>query len=336
MNDVKNQMNGNKLTMNPILLDWICCPRCNGTLRASDHNDILVCNNCGADYQVVYGVPILLADVSDCEKLIAKNFAEQWELFHRQGGLGEEFEEKQFYDYFYPYDTNLLKGQTVLEAGCGYGRNLIQAKKCGAKIAIGFDIGPAALIAKEKGMDVVIADNLNPPFRKKFDMVFTFGVLQHVSNPDAGIEKLSELVKDGGMFCHSVYAAENNQFLERYLTPLRIKIFQHWPSQAKYILSLILGCLSYIFFFCLYKPFSLNSKSNAWASDHLFYYDYMILTINKLGLKQWIGQIYDHLGAPLAAYFTRHQVEKWVDELGLKNTYYYFRNRNTHNFGGQK
>jgi hypothetical protein len=62
----------------------------------------------------------------------------------------------------------------------------------------------------------------------------------------------------------------------------------------------------------------------------------MILTINKLGLKQWIGQIYDHLGAPVAAYFTRHQVEKWVDELGLKNIYYYFRNRNTHNFGGQK
>jgi uncharacterized protein YbaR (Trm112 family) len=91
MNDIKNLKDVNKLTMNPMLLDWVCCPRCTGILRASDHENRLVCNDFGVEYQVVYGVPILFANVSDWEKLTAKNFAEQWELFHRQGGLGEEF-----------------------------------------------------------------------------------------------------------------------------------------------------------------------------------------------------------------------------------------------------
>ena len=134
----------------------------------------------------------------------------------------------------------------------------------------------------------MIGDILNPQFRKKFDIVFSFGVLHHVSDIQKGLIKLYDLVADDGMFCHSVYSAENNWFLEKCFTPLRMRIFRYWSSKTKYILSQILGILSFGLFWCIYKPFSLNPISNAWVQKHLFYYDYMILTINKLGLKQWI------------------------------------------------
>lgn len=338
-------MNNSQIEQQPIfnkvLLEYICCPKCKDLLILLSENPIsngvLNCLGCKSDYEIVRGVPILLSTLNEKEKFTAKNFAEQWKLFNNIGGLGLEFEEKQFYEYFYPFDTKNLSGKTVLEAGCGYGRNMGQALKCGAKVVIGFDIGESAFIAKEKGYDVIIGDILNPPFLKKFDLVFSFGVLHHVSNPEKGFQKLYEITKDEcGIQCHSVYSAENNWFLNKLFTPVRINCLRYLSSNTKNIISKILALPSFILFFILYKPFSLNSKTNSWASRNLFYYDYMILTVNKLGLKQWIGQIYDHMNAPIAAYISKNQIEKWMKTLDLKETYSYFRNKNTWNFGGKK
>jgi SAM-dependent methyltransferase len=327
--------------MSPVLLDWVACPRCKGVLEPTIKGAIvdgkLRCTECGNLFDVVRGVPILLADVSAEDQFTAKNFGEQWEHFHRLGGLGVEFEEKQVVEYFHPFDINRLKGKSVVEAGCGYGRNLLAARRYGAAIAIGFDVGPAAFLAKAKGCDVVIGDILNPPFRKTFDIVFSFGVAHHVSNPDEAIRSLDKLVSpNGGVCCHSVYSAENNWLLEHALTPIRLRLLRHLSSGAKHAIATVVGWLSFVLFAAVYGPFSLNVRANLWASNHLFYYDYMILTVRKLGLKQWIGQIYDHMNAPLAAYISRQRVDRWMDELGLADRYVYFRNKNTWNFGGVK
>jgi SAM-dependent methyltransferase len=328
------------IPLNNALLDWVACPRCKGRLQPTTDGAIvdgqLRCVDCGSLYDVVRGVPILLAEVSEADRFTAKNFGEQWEHFYRMGGLGEEFEERQVVEYFYPYDIKRLAGKAVVEAGCGYGRNLLAARRYGASVAIGFDVGPAALLAKARGCDAVIGDILNPPFRREFDVVFSFGVVHHVSDPDRAIQKLSELIAPNGVCCHSVYSAENNWILDNLFTPIRMRVFRHLSSAAKHLFATILGWLSFVVFAVLYVPFSWGTASHAWASKHLFYYDYMILTIRKLGLKQWIGQIYDHLNAPLAAYISRERVERWMDEIGLQNRYVFFRNKNTWNFGGTK
>lgn len=327
--------------LNPRILEWIACPRCKGRLSATTAGPVvdgkLRCADCACHYDVVRGVPVLLADVSPDEQFTAKNFGEQWEHFHQLGGLGEEFEQRQVVEYFHPFDIHRLANKTVLEAGCGYGRNLLAAQRFGAKTAIGFDIGPAAFLAKSKGCDVVIGDILNPPFGKTFDVVFSFGVAHHVSDPDAAILTLGKLVSpSGGICCHSVYSAENNWFLEHAFTPIRLRLLRHLSAGTKHATATVLGWASFVFFAVLYGPFSFNEHANGWASKHLFYYDYMILTLRKLGLKQWVGQIYDHMNAPLAAYITRQRVERWMDELGLSDRYVYFRNKNAWNFGGVK
>src|SRR5262245_57600994 len=103
-----NQPNANPL--NPLLLDWIACPRCKGALEPTVGGAIvdgqLRCKQCSNLFDVVRGVPILLADVSADDQFTAKNFGEQWAHFHSLGGLGEEFEEKQVVEYFYPFDIH--------------------------------------------------------------------------------------------------------------------------------------------------------------------------------------------------------------------------------------
>src|SRR5262249_39630552 len=127
-----------------------------------------------------------------------------------------------------------------------------------------------------------------------------------------------------------------NWFLDRLFTPIRLRVFRHLSSTAKHAFATALGWVSFALFAVLYLPFTWTQSTNRWASRHLFYYDYMVLTIRKLGLKQWVGQIYDHLNAPTAAYISRSRVEKWMDDVGLQNHYLYFRNQNAWNFGGTK
>ena len=99
-------------SMNRYLLDYICCPRCQGILGTTGTapivNGVLLCSSCQASYEIREGVPILISDISEQEKFTAKNFGEQWEKFAQVKGLGAEFEERQFYEYFYPYDTSTI------------------------------------------------------------------------------------------------------------------------------------------------------------------------------------------------------------------------------------
>ncbi len=327
--------------MSPSLLDYVCCPRCGGSLRLGPGTPPdpvegeLACSSCASSYPVRGGVPILLSKLSDAEELTAKNFGEQWKEFSGWKDISE-WEEGEFAEYMKPLDCSALQGKTCLEGGCGYGRNLIAAKKHGAAAAIGFDVGAGAFIAKRKGVDAVIGDILNPPFRPGFDVVFTFGVLQHVSEPEEGLRKLYALCAPGGLFVHSVYAAENNFLLSHILTPVRERFLRYLPPAAKWALSWALGAPSYLIFSLLYRPFTLHPAADAWACEHLFYYEFLAMHFKRLGFKLWVAFIQDQINAPLAEYFPRARVEGWMEALGLLDRRVFFRNKNTWNFSGRK
>jgi len=323
---------------NPALLQYIRCPDCSGDLYVDGHGEIidgwLKCT-CGQTYRILSGVPILLAELSAAEQFTAKNFGEQWNYFHQIGGLGALFEEGEFIDYFHPVPISELQGKVILEGGCGYGRNLIQCQKAGAKLAIGFDVSDAAFIAKQRGVDAVIGDILNPPFKPLFDVVFTFGVLQHVSRPFDGLLQLHARLRPGGLFCHSVYAYENNRLLAETLTPLRERFFRRLPLVLRKVIAYALGALSFPVAGLIYAPFYYVRPLRRWASTHLFYFDFVMLCFRR-GFRGWVAQIFDQINAPVAAYFRKAEVDSWIRDLQLTDGYTFFRNQNAWNFGGRK
>jgi SAM-dependent methyltransferase len=324
---------------NSALLKYLCCPVCGGDLSlersAGKMQDGRLICGCGRSYEIRGGVPILLAEVSDAERFTARNFGEQWAYFHSMGGLGKEFEEDEFLDYFHPTPLAELRGKFVLEGGCGYGRNLLQCQRAGAELAIGFDVSPAAFIAKERGADVVIGDILNPPFKALFDVVFTFGVLQHVSKPFDGLKELHARLRPGGLFCHSVYSYENNRLLAEALTPLRERFFRQLPLWLRKSIACVLGGISFPIAAAIYAPFDCSGSLRGWASRNLFYFDFVMLCFRR-GFKGWVAQIFDQINAPLADYFSKSTVEGWMNDLRLDDRYIYFRNQNTWNFGGKR
>ncbi len=336
---LKQQISG---AMNPELLEYILCPACRGDLYPVDEKDndlisgTLACRDCQHRYDIVRGVPILLADIVDDEAFTARNFGEQWEFFKQQDTISDAFENSLFEHFLIPVGTDPIQDSVVLEAGCGYGRHLQQAKKHGARLAIGFDISSAAFIAKANGHDVVIGDIMAPPFKSCFDVVCTFGVMQHVSDPDKGLSNLYTILKPDGLFHHSVYSRENNWVLAKILTPVREKVLRHLPRRMKYGFSCLMAALSWVFFGLFYSPFNLHDSSRNWARRHLFYYEFMALFLHQLGYRAWILQIYDQINAPLAEYFTKDTVEGWLKELVVNKSYAVHRNKTTWNFGGWK
>ena len=55
------------MTISNELLKIIACPRCKGTVQASESGERLVCKACGLAYPVREGIPVML--IEDAEKI---------------------------------------------------------------------------------------------------------------------------------------------------------------------------------------------------------------------------------------------------------------------------
>src|SRR3989338_3598622 len=92
-----------------------------------------------------------------------------------------------------------LRPRSILEAGCGFGRNLnfLIEQRIRSEILTGADIS-AKLLAQSglpKAVKLVRADVLNLPFNNRsFDLVFTHGLLMHV-NPRNLNRAMAELIR---------------------------------------------------------------------------------------------------------------------------------------------
>lgn len=69
--------------MTPLLLDLVACPRCEGSLKADRENlddaQKLICLGCAAEYEVVQGIPVLLAESDDrVSQMIKKFYDSEW------------------------------------------------------------------------------------------------------------------------------------------------------------------------------------------------------------------------------------------------------------------
>lgn len=122
-----------------------------------------------------------------------------------------------------------IRGQLVLEAGCGAGRFTRILAESGARL-VSFDYSSAVDVALENNArfpNVVFAqcDIFDMPFREgAFDFVFCHGVLQHTPDPEAAFHRLVRMLAPGGRISIDVYCKDGlvrpwkSKYLWRWLT----------------------------------------------------------------------------------------------------------------------
>lgn len=196
------------------LLEWLCCPACQGDLRvaaaikresAEVEEGTLACAMCRKEFPILQGVPRLFS-VLDNEQVLKTQESFAWEWNRYPGSLPEDrpifLEETQI-------PPEEFKGKLVLDAGCGMGRYTRVALSLGAEV-VAFDLSAACLRlapeAPKLNLHVVCGDLLNPPFKRRvFDIIYSQGVLHHTANTHSAFVHVADAVKPGGLLSVWLY-----------------------------------------------------------------------------------------------------------------------------------
>jgi len=319
------------------LLDLLACPSCGGDILlayASKYEDkeiiegVLSCRKCSREYKIVRGIPRFadLAKIEQDKADTAENFGWQWTHFTQE----DEKYSDQFLGWLQPVKPGFFRDKVVVEGGCGKGRHTKLAAEWGAKEVVGVDLGDGvesafALTRDMPNAHIVQCDIFKLPLKRAFDYAFSVGVLHHTPDPKAAFLSLASKVKKGGHISAWVYGAENNEWITKYVNPVRESFTSRISQPLLYQLSKLPTLGVFLATKLVYRPLNAASKP---AAKHLFYNEYL----NHIGSFGWREQhniVFDHLVAPTAFYISKEEFQKWWEEVHAEGVEIIWHNRNS-------
>lgn len=206
-------------------MDYLCCPACKGALEAVEEGvPHLVCSGCRSVFPTVDGV----VDFVDSTTL--DGFARwQHDIYDEEESgdvprFGEPEEVRRQADVCLQIarehglitpswlgvrcrevtDTLLpVAGESVLDVGCSVGMVLNSMNAIYGTRGVGVDFSRAAVRAASSynpcGNEYYVADALRLPVRDAtFDIVISYGVIEHVSDPVTMTGEIARVLKPGG------------------------------------------------------------------------------------------------------------------------------------------
>lgn len=298
-------------------LNYLACPNCGGELalrgelreeREHVMTGQLACVRCHAQFSIRDGVPILLpANVENVKLETASRFAEEWTRWSELRG----YYEKEFFDWIGPVTAEDFRGKTVFEGGCGKGRHTAIVASYGAEAIVSLDLGESAFVAfahtrEMHNAHVVIGDLLHPPVKPLFDIAFSVGVLHHLPDPAAGFASLASRVRDGGRVFFWVYGYEGNEWITRYINPIRKAVTSKLPASLLRVLCLAPSVFLWAVIKLFYRP-----RADGKGPKHLPYGDYFA-AMHSYPFDEIHANVFDQLVTPVAHYLKEEEVRPWL------------------------
>src|SRR3989338_9531660 len=176
-------------------------------------------------------------------------FGYEWDRYSR---MTSDYE-PQFRNWTHPMTPEDWKGLRVLDAGCGMGRNSYWPMRWGAASVTAFDydersVARAQETLKEfKNARVLFSSIYDIKWKNEFDVAFAIGVIHHLAEPRRAVSRLADSLKPGGKLLIWVYSYEGNEWIVRYVDPVRKIITSKLPPVLVHALSYFCSVPVYLF-----------------------------------------------------------------------------------------
>jgi len=221
----------------------------------------------------------------------SERFGFEW---HKYSFLDPNYE-FQFKNWIFPFKPEDFRGKKILDAGCGMGRNSYWVLKWGAGEVIAFDCDQRSLEAARNNLkqfnnaQVLFQNLYDINWQDEFDVVFSIGVIHHLEQPKLAIKKLLNALKPDGILIIWVYSFEGNEWIIRFISPIRKKITSKLSLPLVHLLSYFFSIPLWLFV----KIFKGPSQYLKQLSEFKFWHVHSI--------------VFDQLIPEVANYWTKEQ-----------------------------
>jgi SAM-dependent methyltransferase len=313
--------------MKPRILPILACPSCGGSLALErverlEGEEVLEgtlrASCCQQLFSITRGVPRFVdtGSLAHDKAATAENFGWEWKVFNRH----DERYAEQLTGWLSPVNPSFFEGKLVLEGGCGKGRHTRLAARWKAREVIAVDLSEAVDVAFDATRNlpnahILQADLYHLPLKRAFDYAFAIGVLHHLPDPRGGFEALAAKVRPGGHLSAWVYGAENNEWITRFIDPVRRSITSRMDKRLLLQLAKLPAAAVYLASRGLYGP--LSRSHLAQLGKRLFYSDYLVF-LSRFGWDEQLHIVFDQLVAPTAFYVSREEFARWWQSIGIE------------------
>ncbi|MEK7118021.1 MAG: class I SAM-dependent methyltransferase [Patescibacteria group bacterium] len=228
-------------------------------------------------------------------------FGYEWDKYSR---MTADYE-RQFRNWTHPLTPADWKGKRVLDAGCGMGRNSYWAMKYGASAITAFDYDERSVLRaretlKEFSSARVLFKSIDDiDCKDEFDIAFSIGVIHHLKDPKRALANMVTALRTGGTLLIWVYGYEGNEWIVRFVDPVRKHVTSKLPVSLVHVLA----------YFCSI-PLYLFVKLFRGPSDYLK----QLATFDFWHIH---SIVFDQLIPDVAHYWSKGEVRALIDGLSL-------------------
>ena len=265
-------------------------------------------------FQIVEGIPRMTPELSKSatdvmQAKTSSSFGFQWNQFRE---MYPQYKQN-FLNYLGKIKPSFFKAKLVLDAGCGFGRHSYYAAEFGAE-TVAFDLSEAVTSA-QKNLEkfplthVVQGDIYNLPFEKKFDFIFSIGVLHHLPNPQAGFKSLVRLMNKNTSIFAWVYGKEGRWFKLTVMEGIH-SLAKHLPHRLLYLFCFFPAILYQVvnLLYLFLKKIGINALAERLPFTYYAQFPFRVKHADS----------FDFLSTQVNNYYTKKEFEKWFTDALLK------------------
>jgi len=212
----------------------------------------------------------------------------------------------------------IVQGRRGIDLGCGNGYDIYAMAKLNPDIKFfGIDVSDGIFVARRitKNLDNVflvaaLAEAL--PFKdQSFDFGYSYGVLHHLPDPEAGFSELTRIIQKGGGVFLYLYEDHRDNFI-KFMALKGISFIRKYTTrlspESLHLLCLLLSPLVILVFTWPSKILS-KFKSTKWFANKIPF------NFGK-GLFSVRADLFDRFGAPVEHRFNEQQIRELFSLYG--------------------